>query len=367
MASLDDLERQVLKYDGYISTNYSNLSGLLSILKLNVATEVISKLESMNPTGVVTDTVELDANWWGEHASELGWVKDGDYYCYTDPDSGETFMYNPNKHAMRVVGANGKVKAYQYSCRLYLNGELSDVNETATILKGYEEGVPCVGDHSNKPQLVIAPELTGDEEDKDLTALRAFYASKMGDALLKSGGNDMSDVSHNIVGFSMGGVQACRMVAGGFGKEYVGYYDQMTLVNITPALQYGSTQMENMKGMTINVVQNYHNLLGKDHRDGVLDFCTSQYGGPHLEHLSNIPDATINLIIPDVSMDNYGSLEKLEAYARGLERNNINIMQYKIPDGELSLYGDGGYSSSHGKGRTILLPAYLSGDLEPIE
>ena len=364
--TLEDCSAKLEVYDGLIQNNYRNLNTFLVSLKESIDAEVAAKLALMNPAPTVMDTVELDANWWSENAERLGWTKDGNYYKYIDPASGETYMYDPDSSSLKVILSNGKT-TYKTSCKFYLNGDLNDVTDTVTLLKCYENGEPVTGGSSTKPQLIIAPNLTGDEDDKTLTAYRAFYSSKFGDALLSSAGN--SDVSREICGFSMGGVEASLMVSGRLGKDFVGYYDEATFINITPSFQYTDAQNANMEGMTLNIVQNFHNIHGanENRRDGAFDFFTNKRGEPHLEKMSSISGVTVNLYVPDVSKDNYKVVSKMVAYAEGLGRDNLNVIQYSIPDSDLSLYGDGRDINVHGKGRTVLLPRYLAGDMTPIE
>lgn len=366
--SLALLRETVLSYGENIDTNYRSLKGMVDALKQNVAESVEAALSaSMDAAfpNVETETVELDTAWWEEHAAELGWVKDENgRYCYTDPDTGKTYRYNPKNHYLYVDGS-GQVK-----CRLYLNGDPSNVTETVTLLKSYVGDEPRVGDKSTKSQLIIAPELSGDESDDGNTAKLALMSSKFGDAFLKSAGND-NDIKRNLCGFSMGGVQAMKMVSGRLGNQYVGYYDKVTLVNISPGttVKYTPEQVQNMRGLEFDIVTNYNNVLGvnNNRRDGNLDFCSDQMGGPHLDKLAGIPGAKVNLILPDLSNDTHGSVARLSAYAEGLGLDNVTVSYYPVDPSDLAAYGSGTRDSSHENGRRILLPRYLAGDLEPIE
>ena len=298
--SLSDCSSKIAHYSELIDGNIAACNGFLATLKESVKGSVEAVLAARNPAPSVTDTVELTPEWWEEHAADLGWVKDDrGNYCYTDPDTGETFKYNPNSHYLYQDGV-GSVK-----CRLYLNGDPSDVTETVTLLKSYVGDNPRVGDKSNRAQFIIAPELTGDEGDDNLVAKRALMSSKFGDTFLKSAGNN-NDVTRNLCGFSMGGVQAMKMVSGKCGGQYVGYYDKVTLVNISPGVtvKYTHEQVTNMSGLEFDIVQNYNNILGtgNNKRNGALDFFTDQMGGPHLDKLASIPGAKVNLILPDLKL-----------------------------------------------------------------
>lgn len=363
MESLSSIKTNIDTIDGLIKANYTNVKTFLAILKESVASTVQTQLEGIKTEVVVNDTVELDEAWWAEHAAELGWVKDGAYYVYTDPKTGEKYAYSPKGHNMYYMDAKGHKSSCD--CRLYLNGDLSDVTETVTLLKAYKGNKVNPGSESTRPQLIIAPPLTGDEGDKKLTADRALMCSKLGDKLLESSGNT-NTVTHNLCGFSMGGQQAMRMVSGDLGSKYVGYYDKVTLVNISPgnAIKYTPEQIKNMSGMEFDIITTYNNNLGQKTRDGLLDFSTKQQGGPHLDKLSSIPGAKVNLYLPDASKDTKGSVTKTIAYAKGLGRDNVTIIQFEVPEGDLDKYLGG--KSTHGSGPTELIPLYLSG-IEPLE
>lgn len=371
MVSLEECRAEILTYDRMIKDNYNVLSGFLASLKEDISSSVEATLAMMNPAPTVMETVELDENWWSEHGEEMGWIPDGKgFYVYTDPDTGETFAYNPVKHQLRQDGV-GTV-----SCRLYLNGDPSEVTETVTLLKAYYGGNISVGDSSTRPQLIIAPDLTGDEGSTNSkgqktpgspaqTAKLTLMSSKFGDSFLKSGGNT-NDVKRNICGFSMGGVQALKMVSGQLGDQYVGYYDKVTLLNISPTvLHYNQKELDCMAGLELDIVQNYNNANGT--ADFMADYFTNQRGGPHLEKLAGIPGVKINFYVSDLTYDTHKELTKSVAFVEGLGADNINIIQYSVPEDQLEKYGSGTSNSSHESGRRILLPRYLAGDLEPID
>lgn len=368
METLSSYTSEIIKFQKLINDNYGNASGFLALLKESVSSSVEATLNGMNPAPTVTETIELDAAWWEAKAEQLGWIKDGNSYYYVDPETGYKYYYNPKGHKMRVVDSKGKSveDLESFSCHIYLNGNLSDVEKSSTLIKCMgRNGETYMCDHSANAQLVILPDADGG--NGKLTSKRVFYSTKLGEMLLGSAGN--TDYTREMVGFSNGGVQSLYIASGRYDDKHVGYFQEITLVNISPDInfEYSETQKQNLSNMTINVVQNYNNIINTDNRtvNGVLAYCDSTEGGPHLDKLASIPGSKINLILPDISKDGPGFVTKLVAYADGLNLDNVSVVQYNVSDDDLKAYGIG-VNSSHGSGRDVLVPAYLSGDLEPI-
>ena len=173
--SLSSLKSNLSNYDELINENYSTLSGLRSILLEDVSASVLETLGGTDTPNMIYDNVELDENWWNENAASLGWVKDGNYYSYTDPDTGDVYSYNPKDNKLNVTFSNGS-KRNGIVCRLFLSGDLADVNETITCLKN-QNGSNCnIGDTANSPRLLIVPSFGAESQD---TAINSYLSSRL--------------------------------------------------------------------------------------------------------------------------------------------------------------------------------------------
>lgn len=352
--SLSELRDILSQYDTSINDNYSSLSGLRATLLESVAEGVAATMGISN-TPEIYDNVELDETWWEENASSLGWTKEGINYVYTDPETGNTYMYNPKKGDLCVEFPDGSRKA-GINCRLFLSGNLSDVNETVTCLKNFTNGEYHVGDTATEPRLVIVPGFSSESQG---TANAAFLSSTFGDALLRSNGN--TNIKHTLAGFSAGGYESLYMVSGERNtKDFTmtGYYDKLTLINISPRkINFTPEQVQNMSGLEIDIVTNYNNI----NESGVsitADYYNKQRGGPYLDKLMDIPDAKIRVLVPDMSHDTHGDAIKFYDYAK---KCGVEVIEYPVPEDMLKKFGTG-RDSSHEYGRTVLFGYYLSGN-----
>lgn len=355
--SLSELRGILSQYDTSINDNYSSLSGLRATLLESVAEGVAATMGISN-TPEIYDNVELDETWWADNAEALGWKKDGIYYTYTDPTTGEKFYYDPKKGKLKVEFSDGSTRS-DISCKLFLSGDLSDVTETITCLKNYSGGYH-VGDTATEPRLVIVPGFGSESEG---TAINSFLSSHLGDTLLRSAGNN--DVKHTLAGFSAGGYEGLYMVSGERDSnkyQISGYYDKLTLINISPRkIDFTDRQVECMSGMEFDIVTNYNNI----NESGVsitADYYNKQRGGPYLDKLLDIPGSKVTVFVPDTGKDTHGDITEFATYASG---KGVEVVNYPVPDELLKKFGSG-RGSSHEEGRGSLFGYYLSGNCVPI-